>query len=272
MYYNNNYYGKQNSNDYHKPKKISKFFTQDGNSIDSIINLPINKTSLYNSKSNYHMQTNKSNFTNKNINLDNYYNKNNNSSNNYYINNSIYYNNYPLQQPQNKVKEFSNSVRINYEDIYDKHYNNKNELYYNNDLDYTNNITNNDRNLNSIICSTTGLTNLGNTCFMNTSLQILIHSENFIKRLLKKSSELGKYTPISLKFYNLCKEMAFSQGKSSITPSEFKQKFGNKHSLFRGYGQNDTQEFCRILLEDMNIELNEVKNKAPYRELKTQKI
>jgi ubiquitin C-terminal hydrolase len=39
--------------------------------------------------------------------------------------------------------------------------------------------------------------------------------------------------------------------------------------MFRGYGQHDTQEFCRVLLEDMNRELNEVKHPAPYKELNT---
>jgi ubiquitin C-terminal hydrolase len=103
---------------------------------------------------------------------------------------------------------------------------------------------------------------------MNTCLQNLIHSEDFIRRLLAKEESIGKYTPITLKFLNLCKEMEYASGRS-VTPSEFKQKFGSKHSLFRGYGQNDTQEFCRILLEDMNRELNEVKHKAPYKELST---
>ena len=62
--------------------------------------------------------------------------------------------------------------------------------------------------------------------------------------------------------------MANERG-DSIVPSEFKLKFGSKHSLFSGYGQNEKQEFCRFLLEDMNKELNEVRHKPPYKELNT---
>jgi len=112
-----------------------------------------------------------------------------------------------------------------------------------------------------------GLSNLGNTCFMNTCLQNLIHSEDFIKRLLTKKSSISKLTPISYYFFNLCKEIANST--RAVSPIKLKEKFGQKHLLFAGYGQNDTQEFCRVLLEDMNNELNDVKKKKPYVELKT---
>ena len=106
---------------------------------------------------------------------------------------------------------------------------------------------------------------------MNTSLQILIHSEDFIQRLLNKYPNFPKKSRITQNFFHLCESVASSQNLTSITPSDFKFQFGSSHSLFRGYGQNDTQEFCRILLEDMNKELNEVKKKAPYKELDTNK-
>ena len=162
-----------------------------------------------------------------------------------------------------KKKNFANSVLQVTNDIYDNYYDIKNKNIYDN----TDNNKKDEANL--ILSSKVGLTNLGNTCFMNTCLQNLIHSEDFIKRLLGKEKEIDKHTPITLKFLNLCKEMESSSRSRTVTPSEFKQKFGSKHSLFRGFGQNDTQEFCRVLLEDMNRELNEVKHKAPYKELTT---
>ena len=176
-------------------------------------------------------------------------------SNTDYYKSSSDYDNY--QQNRNKL---SSSIVSNAPDIYDKYYSG-------NQKEANSNEHNSSRALNSIINSTVGLVNLGNTCFMNTSLQILIHSEDFIGRLLEESFD-SRRTPISLKFYYLCKEMVSSRG-TSISPNEFKQKFGSKHSLFRGYGQNDTQEFCRVLLEDMNSELNKVLSKARYRELDT---
>ena len=126
--------------------------------------------------------------------------------------------------------------------------------------------------INSIISSRVGLQNLGNTCFMNTCLQNLIHSGDFINRLISKYSyikENSQKTPITTEFLKLCLQMAKNSRGGSINPSDFKTKFGRKHSLFRGFSQNDTQEFCRVLLQDMNEELNEIKRPASYKELST---
>ena len=162
----------------------------------------------------------------------------------------------------------SNSSKYSYNNYYKKEEKEKekdNKDYYSSTNETSTSIIN--RELNSIINSTIGLSNLGNTCFMNTCLQNLIHSEDFIKRLISKKSSISRSTPISYYFFNLCEEMATST--RSVAPSKFKEKFGLKHHLFAGYGQNDTQEFCRVLLEDMNSELNEVKRKKPYVELTT---
>ena len=205
------------------------------------------------------------------------------------------YDNIQLEPSSSKKKFLSQSVRqdFDFEDIYDtndynkvktkakdkekddylnmskKNTNNDKYNIYDNKSDNsnTNDITPINRDLNSIITSTVGLSNLGNTCFMNTCLQNLIHSEDFIKRLLTKKSMISRSTPISYYFYNLCKELSIST--RAVAPVKLKEKFGQKHHLFAGYGQNDTQEFCRILLEDMNNELNDVKKKKPYVELKT---
>jgi len=206
------------------------------------------------------------------------------------LNKPSIYDNIQLDSSSSKKNFLSQSVRPNFdydlEDIYDtNNYTNKvktktkdKDDYFNmskkNTINNKNNISNiNDiaqpinRDLNSIITSTIGLSNLGNTCFMNTCLQNLIHSEDFIKRLLTKRSMISRATPISYYFYNLCKELSVST--RAVSPVKLKEKFGQKHHLFAGYGQNDTQEFCRILLEDMNNELNDVKKKKPYVELKT---
>ena len=121
-----------------------------------------------------------------------------------------------------------------------------------------------------VITSKIGLRNLGNTCFMNTCLQNLIHTEYFIQQLFLKKHLISSKTPISQKFYEICSDLISYNG-SAYSPNQFKLEFGINHSMFSGYGQHDTQEFCRILLEDMNKELNEVKNPPPYKEMPTYK-
>ena len=111
-----------------------------------------------------------------------------------------------------------------------------------------------------------GLDNLGNTCFMNTCLQNLIHCTPFIERLLNLTVKPKKLTR---DFINLCKTQASISARSS-SPSEVKSSFGSNHSEYRGYRQHDTQEFCRLILEDISKELNTVKTIPPYREIKTE--
>lgn len=53
---------------------------------------------------------------------------------------------------------------------------------------------------------------------------------------------------------------------NSIDISNFIYYFGIKHEMYAGNKQHDSQEFCRILLQDLNEELNEIKNRPSYTE------
>ena len=46
---------------------------------------------------------------------------------------------------------------------------------------------------------------------------------------------------------------------------------GFKHKQYAGYNQHDTQEFCRLLLEDFSRDLNRVKDIEIYKEIKYSK-
>ena len=238
------------NNSNHNKGKINKnnFWKEYSNDITAIAGKA--KTSIISGQSSkiYSSQNYYNNFSDK-------YNSDINNNKYSYSSN---YNNYGLlSKPSNKN---ANSVN---------QYIDTRKLSYNNDINNNTNNNNNNKNLNSIILSKVGLQNIGNTCFMNTSLQILIHSDDFIQRLIEKYPTISKKARITQNFFHLCESIASSQSLSSITPSDFKYQFGSSHSLFRGYGQNDTQEFFRILLEDMNKELNEVPKKQPYKELDT---
>ena len=125
----------------------------------------------------------------------------------------------------------------------------------------------------NIIYKDIGITNLGNTCFINSCLQVLIHCQAFMNKFFGKCRLKGivnkKDTPISYEFLLICKDMVntINTGLQCIDIKHFKEVFGEKHTQFAGFLQNDSQEFFRILLEDISTELNEVKQKPVYRTL-----
>ena len=169
--------------------------------------------------------------------------------------------------PRNNI--YSNQQNI-YNNIKEAHIEKTEKDYYNNN--YNKEKEKDLQDLNLIISSKKGLNNLGNTCYFNTCFQILMHCEDFIKRLITKKPSINKIsTPITYQFYSLCVELVNTK-KPSLEPENFIKILGNKHPELRkiiGISQFDTQELCRILLEDINNELNEVKFKGIYKELTT---
>ena len=122
----------------------------------------------------------------------------------------------------------------------------------------------------NIIYKDVGMINLGNTCFINSCLQVLIHCPLFIHKFFNKYNSINKgETLISRYFFEICNSMVntINTQEKYIDITNFKTVFGTKHQMFEGYLQNDSQEFCRIFLEDLSTELNEIKNKTLYREL-----
>ena len=123
---------------------------------------------------------------------------------------------------------------------------------------------NEEENLMNVINKQIGINNLGNTCFINSSLQILIHCPLFIHNLINKQKLINANTPITSNFLSIC-DLMLKTTKKYINIYSFKNLIGLKHKLFSGYMQQDSQEFIRILLEDISQELNEIKVGAIYR-------
>ena len=124
----------------------------------------------------------------------------------------------------------------------------------------------------TILNSLTGFQNLGNTCYINTCLQNLIHNKKFINKFLNVFKEQSNSTPISNSFYYLLTQISENNTydkNDSINPLIFVDTFKKLHKNFEGFQEHDTQEFCRYLLQDLNNELNQVQYPSSYKKKKT---
>ena len=162
----------------------------------------------------------------------------------------------------NKVKPLNNVMSSYYDRI------RSNEKITDNN-NYNNNSNKNSIPLeDTILNSLTGFQNLGNTCYINTCLQNLIHNKKFINKFLSVFKEQSNSTPISNSFYYLLTQISENNTydkNDSINPLIFVDTFKKLHKNFEGFQEHDTQEFCRYLLQDLNNELNQVQYPSSYK-------
>jgi ubiquitin carboxyl-terminal hydrolase 4/11/15 len=120
---------------------------------------------------------------------------------------------------------------------------------------------------------TVGLSNLGNTCYMNSALQCIRSVEElswyFIqgdyKREINADNPLGHKGAIAKTYAGLLASIYDVNGTSSFSPKNFKMALGKAQPLFSGYGQQDSQEFLSFLVDGLHEDLNRIKKK-PYTE------
>ena len=116
--------------------------------------------------------------------------------------------------------------------------------------------------------------NLGNTCFMNSSIACLSNCTELTYYFLKgdylkdinEENTLGMKGELAKEWGKLLNQY-WVKNTSTGDPSDFKSTIGQKAVRFRGYGQQDSNEFMSVFLDIINEDLNKTTNKQ-YIELK----
>ncbi|CAJ1411515.1 unnamed protein product [Effrenium voratum] len=116
-----------------------------------------------------------------------------------------------------------------------------------------------------------GLQNLGNTCFINSTLQCLSNSiplrtffagtagqkPAFLEQI--STSPLSTEGRIAREFSKLLRDMWSNENKS-VAPASLKKLIGQKRPEFSGYQQHDAHELLCFLLDALHEDVN----RAPY--------
>jgi len=137
-------------------------------------------------------------------------------------------------------------------------------------IDHCHESSHDDRRNSRDLSGRVGLTNLGNTCFMNSSLQCLSNTIPLTDYLLgydyrgeiNRENCLGTKGELVTSFAELTKYLWLG-GDSSFRPEEFKSNLGRFAPQFEGNEQHDSQELLAFLLDGIHEDLNRVR-KRPY--------
>ena len=119
--------------------------------------------------------------------------------------------------------------------------------------------------------------NLGNTCFMNSSIACISNCTELTcyflsgeyKRDINQENKLGMGGKLAKSWGALLQQYWVEKTRVG-NPAEFKKTLGDKVKMFRGFGQQDSNEFMNFFIDYLNEDLNGTTDK-PYIELESKK-
>ncbi|KAI9105652.1 hypothetical protein DFS34DRAFT_21539 [Phlyctochytrium arcticum] len=115
-----------------------------------------------------------------------------------------------------------------------------------------------------------GLTNIGNTCFMNSILQCIFSVDYLMGYFLggHYKNDINSNSPmhgqLSQAFAALVNQTGKALSTKSVSPSAFKKHLERYAPQFAGYQQQDSQEFLRFMLDGLHEDLNKVSVRPKY--------
>lgn len=128
--------------------------------------------------------------------------------------------------------------------------------------------------LGTVAIGKTGLRNLGNSCFMNATIQCLaacfplarFFTSGKYKDSINASNPIGYKGVIAAKFANLLRDMA-SDDNSVVAPSDLRSAIGRFRPEFASGNQEDAQELLVFLLDALHEDMNDNAAKPQLRAL-----
>ncbi|XP_054616810.1 ubiquitin carboxyl-terminal hydrolase 33 isoform X2 [Dunckerocampus dactyliophorus] len=105
----------------------------------------------------------------------------------------------------------------------------------------------------------TGLKNIGNTCYMNAALQALSNCPPLTQFFLECGGlvRTDKKPALCKSYQRLVSELWHKNSPSYVVPTNLFQGIKAINPMFRGYSQQDSQEFLRCLMDQLHEELKE---------------
>uniref|UniRef100_A0A8C2PXR6 Ubiquitin carboxyl-terminal hydrolase n=1 Tax=Cyprinus carpio TaxID=7962 RepID=A0A8C2PXR6_CYPCA len=105
----------------------------------------------------------------------------------------------------------------------------------------------------------TGLKNIGNTCYMNAALQALSNCPPLTQFFLDCGGlvKTDKKPALCKSYQKLITDLWHKNRNSYVVPTNLFQGIKAVNPMFRGYSQQDSQEFLRCLMDQLHEELKE---------------